>query len=210
MCAQSLIDSDDFPKSLGLNEQQIKRCELLFSDHIQALTEFVHTLRGQKGEDYSIPYFDPYDGGRLAQVLFLLEAAGPKAVKSGFISRSNPDETAKNFYLLNYEAGIKRELSVLWNIVPWYIGTGQKIRPANKHDIAEGCESLGDLIKLLSNLKVIVLVGKKSQSSRQHIQRLVPTIEIVEMPHPSPMFVNRHPNNRKEILAILKQLKLCL
>ena len=40
-----------------------------------------------------IPHFDPLDGGSNAQVLFLMEAPGPKASASGFVSRNNPDET---------------------------------------------------------------------------------------------------------------------
>ena len=40
-----------------------------------------------------------------AAILYLLEAPGRRAIESGFVSRDNPDETAKNFFLLNIEAG---------------------------------------------------------------------------------------------------------
>jgi len=89
------------PKSLGDAEQRRARTALLSEPHIQPLTEFVERMRFTKGPDYGIPYFDPLDGGVDAKALFLLEAPGPKAIRSGFISRNNPDETAKNFYLLN-------------------------------------------------------------------------------------------------------------
>jgi hypothetical protein len=62
------------------------------------------------GPDHAIPYFDPLDGGVGASVLFLLEAPGPRAVASGFISRDNPDETAKNFHEFNAAAGLARRL----------------------------------------------------------------------------------------------------
>jgi hypothetical protein len=200
----------DSPKSLKSDEQRKLRQNMLNESHVKKLTEFVDLLRIQKGSGYLIPYFDPYDGGNQAEVLFLLEAAGPKAITTGFISRSNPDETAKNFYLLNQEAGVERALSIIWNIVPWYIGSGQKIRPANKRDVLEGCQSLGALIQMLSNLKVIVLVGRKAQSARKFIENLKPNIPIVDMPHTSPMFVNQKPNNRSKILIALKDVKLYL
>jgi len=53
-------------------------------------------------------------------------------MSSGFISRDNPDPSARNFRALLAGAGIPREKTVLWNIVPWYIGSGVKIRPATK------------------------------------------------------------------------------
>jgi hypothetical protein len=59
-----------------------------------------------------IPYFDPWDGGTAAEALYLLEAPGAKAVLSGFISRNNPDETVKNFFQLNQQAGIPRKRTV--------------------------------------------------------------------------------------------------
>lgn len=86
------------------------------------------------GPQASIPDFDPWDGGVHAQVLFLLEAPGSKAVDSGFVSRNNPDETAKNFFELNRDAGIPRELTVIWNVVPWYIGDGARIRAAKSQE----------------------------------------------------------------------------
>lgn len=101
------------------------------------------------GPDYSIPYFDPLDGGTLATLLYLLEAPGPRAVASGFVSRDNPDETAKSFLLLNQEAGIDRRRTVVWNIVPWYLGDGGRIRAAEVGDTTAGAGSLERLFGLL-------------------------------------------------------------
>jgi uracil-DNA glycosylase len=96
----------DVPKLLGVEAARAERRALLWLDHVAPLTAFVETLRTEVGEEFQIPDFDPWDGGVKAEILFLLEAPGPKAVRSGFISRNNPDETAKNFFLLNQEAGI--------------------------------------------------------------------------------------------------------
>ncbi len=96
----------DRPKSLGDPDERLARSALLRLPHVAALTDFVNRLRQAMGPQYGIPYFDPLDGGISAKILYLLEAPGPRAVDAGFISRNNPDETAKNFYLLNEEAGI--------------------------------------------------------------------------------------------------------
>ena len=121
---------DDKAQSLGSLEARAARQAELGDPHIAPLTAFVDRLRAEMGSDYQIPYFDPWDGGTAAEVLFLLEAPGAKAVASGFISRNNPDETAKNFFQLNRESGISRKRTITWNIVPWYLGSGSRIRPA--------------------------------------------------------------------------------
>ncbi len=158
------------------------------------------------GSTASIPYFDPWDGGINAEVLFLLEAPGPKAVEAGFISRNNPDETAKNFFLLNQEAGIARARTVTWNVVPWYIGSGTRIRPANRTDIKQGSTPLADLLALLPALRAVVLVGQKAGMARRVIGDLLPGVRVFDTPHPSPLFVNNKPENRIRLLAALKDV----
>jgi hypothetical protein len=91
----------DQPKLLANVEARNVRHSELQEPQIAPLTAFVDKLRVKMGSDYQIPYFDPWDGGTAAEVLFLLEAPGAKAVLSGFVSRNNPDETAKNFFELN-------------------------------------------------------------------------------------------------------------
>src|SRR5207249_10123721 len=136
---------------------------------------------------YQIPYFDPWDGGTAAEVLYLLEAPGAKAVLSGFISRNNPDETAKNFFQLNEQARIPRNRTITWNIVPWYLGSGSRIRPANSRDIEDGLRSLNSLLNLLRKVRGIVLIGEKAQRASIHIAELRPKIRLFKSSHPSPL-----------------------
>src|SRR5712672_3162541 len=98
----------DAPKLLANPLANTERLARLHDAHIAPLTAFVENLRAELGTAYQIPYFDPWDGGTSARILYLLEAPGSKAVRSGFISRNNPDETAKNFHKLNAEAGVRR------------------------------------------------------------------------------------------------------
>lgn len=134
------------------------------------------------------------------------QAPGPKAVNAGFISRNNPDETAKNFFMLNKEAGIARERTVIWNVVPWYIGSGTRIRPANRTDITQGSTPLAELLPMLPALRAVVLVGQKAGTARRVIGDLLPNVRVFDTPHPSPLFVNNKPENRGRLLAALKEV----
>jgi len=158
------------------------------------------------GPSFEVPYFDPADGGVNAGCLFLLEAPGAKAIKSGFVSRNNADETAKNFFLLNREAGTDRKRTIVWNIVPWYVGSGTKIRPVNVVDVAVAAPALTALLLLLPHLHTIVLVGRKTASSRSAVSALTPHATLYAIPHPSPMFVNRSPANRSALLSALHKV----
>lgn len=193
----------DQPKLLGQSEALAERLEEIEQSHIAPLTAFVRRLRASVGSEASIPFFDPWDGGIDAEVLFLLEAPGPKARNSGFISRNNPDETAKNFFELLSRAGIPRKSSVLWNIVPWYIGTGTKIRAARSSDISSGIRSLDELLNLLPRLRGVVLVGRKAQRAGKVIRGSRPDLFVEMCPHPSPMFINRRAENRGMLLSRL-------
>jgi len=192
----------DRPKLLGDTTAIHDRLDELQAPHIAPLTAFVEDLRLEVGTEAKIPYFDPWDGGVDATVLFLLEAPGPKAVRSGFVSRNNPDESAKNFHELSAEAGIDRKKTVIWNIVPWYIGDGKKIRPASAEDLADGLKNLPRLMALLQKLRKVVLVGRKAEKAAAPYLRCRYT--VFTCPHPSPLFVNNAPANRGKILAALK------
>ena len=163
---------------------------------MQPLTRFVDELRQHKGQGYEIPYFDPHDGGIYAKALFLLEAPGGKAKGSGFVSRDNPDETAKNIWTMSRETGIDRRDCIIWNACPWYVGTPSKIRAVRASEVMEAAEALRWLLGRLDQLKCVALVGRKAQLARATVETMRPDVCIVEMPHPSPMFVNRAPGNR--------------
>lgn len=193
----------DCPKSLKDKAERLARRQLLNQEHAAPLTRFVEEISRQHPEK-SVPYFDPLDGGTRAQCLFVLEAPGSNAVESGFISRNNNDETAKNFFEINVEVGIPREKTITWNIVPWYIGTGEKIRPATTDDIDAGLPYLHSLIDLLPNLQIVVLIGKKAQRVKEELKSRYANIRIFECYHPSPLVLNTNPRNRQKILEALK------
>jgi len=200
---------EDRPKSLKHMSEIKARKQLLHQVHVKPLTDFVHEIKSEQlGRD--VPYFDPLDGGIRAQCLFVLESPGRMTKNksgSGFISRNNNDETAKNFFEVNVAAGIPRKKTITWNIVPWDISDdGKKKAPASS-DIETGLEYLNRLIDRLPDLRVIVLVGKKAQEVEGELSATHVDIRIDHCPHPSPLNVNTNPQNRQKIIDVLKQVR---
>jgi hypothetical protein len=174
---------EDRPKLLRDPAARVARAAQLSEPHVAPLTAFVSALRAETGPEAALPDFDPWDGGINAELFYLLEAPGPKAVLSGFISRNNPDESAKNFFELNAAAGIARRRTVTWNIVPWYIGTGARIRAATRTDIQAGIPSLVRLLAFLPRLRAVVLVGKKAARAENVVSTLRPDLRLFWSPH---------------------------
>jgi Uracil DNA glycosylase superfamily len=202
---RTLVSStfSDIPKLLQDPAACDARRLQLREPHIAPLVDFVQRLRKDVPNGI-IPDFDPWDGGIEAELLYLLEAPGPKAGLSGFISRNNPDETAKNFFELNVEAGIPRKFTVCWNAVPWYIGSGKKIRAATPTDVRDGLRPLLELLSLLPRLRAVVFLGRKAEFTAAHLRRKRPDLKYFRCPHPSPMYCNRAPENRQNILNVLR------
>lgn len=152
-----------------------------------------------------VPDFDPMNGNEQAKYLFLLEAPGPKAVQSGYISLDNPDPTARNFREQLKAAGITREEIAIWNIVPWYIGneTGKSIRAANRADVHAGIEYLSPLVSAMQKLQCIFLVGGAARQAHLFLSQIT-TARIVSCHHPSARGLNTNPKAEQENIAIFR------
>src|SRR5205823_11177423 len=137
----------------------------LREQHIAPLTVFVEALRAQVGPRFKHSQFRSMGWRYRCRYSILTRSYRPKAVLSGFVSRNNPDETAKNFFQLNAEAKIPRKRTVTWNVVPWYIGNSKGIRAAKRTDLEQGAHLLPKLLSLLPKLRTVVFVGRKSENA---------------------------------------------
>jgi uracil-DNA glycosylase len=198
------MDADE-PKTLGRAEVRGARLQRVWDAHVAPLNRLVEEIRKERGSGFAVPYFDPADGGVQAECLYVMEAPGARAVRTGFVSRNNPDETARNVCVLSAEAGLPRALTAIWNIVPWYIGDESSIRAATGVDIVGGWPYLQRVLELLPRMKVAVLLGRKAQRITRRLTIERPEIMIVASPHPSPLVVNRRPENRAVILNKLRE-----
>lgn len=136
---------------------------MLVLPHIEPLARFAADLRVRY--NIEVPDFDPLDGGVRARILFLKEKPGPMTsasrsgrVGSGFISRDNDDPTAEATFRFMEQAGIRREDTLMWNVVPGWNGT----RKITRQELKEGVAEVRNLISLLPDIEVVVLVGKKA------------------------------------------------
>jgi uracil-DNA glycosylase len=193
----------DGPKLLADAQAVADRRAQLYELHVAPLANFVAKLRKACPADAGVPDFDPWDGGTRARCLFLFEAPGARAVGSGFISRDNPDPTAKNFWFLNREAGLPRELTVTWNVVPWYLGAEGRIRAARSEDVLQARPYLEELLLQLPQLQAIVLLGRAAQTTAPDLAALRPSSRVFCCPHPSARSLNARPHLRQEILDCL-------
>lgn len=171
------------------------------------LNEFVEKIRLERGLSIEVPHFDPSNGNENARFLFLLEAPGPRAIKTGYISFDNPDETAKNLKRQLASANISRDEIAIWNLIPWYLGNSQqtKISPATSQDVKDSTKYLLELLGLLKNLECIVLVGAVARKS--HIFLSYHTkVRILSCHHPSPRVLNFSPECDQENILVFKTL----
>jgi uracil-DNA glycosylase len=192
--------SEDAPYLLKEEAERERRVQMLTLPHIQPLADYFASVAERQGEGYQMPYFDPCDGGIHARVLFLLEAPGPKAVGSGFVSRNNPDPTARNLWHLLQDVEIPRYETLIWNIVPWYVGEKGHIRPVNTDDIQQARPYLRELLGLLPRLQLIVLVGKKAQSAALYLDAIT-TIPLRQTHHMSAQVFNISPEKKRQTQA---------
>ncbi len=201
----------DLPGSLRDAVQQANRRQLLYDDYLLPLTRFAALVRADSGQR-NLPDFDPLDGGIFAECLFVLEAPGPQALKTGFVSRNNPSQTSSNLWRLTRAASIERKLTAVWNMVPWFIGKPNGLlRSATAADVISGLHYLRQLIALLPRLRVVALVGRAAGRSRVSLQHEFPRLQFFELPHPSPQWVNRAPEkNRAAILSGLLEVRRAL
>jgi Uracil DNA glycosylase superfamily len=203
-----ILSRTDSPRTNREPEEIARKLALLEAPHIAPLTGYVRSLRASRGGDESIPWFDPTDAGVDAPILVLLEPPGRRATAkqgSGFISADNDDPTAANAWRLYREAGINRRADVVvWNVIPWYIGTDRAVRGWTNTDLDEARDALGSLISLLPRLGVVVLQGRAAQQAWDLLGIEMP---VIRAPHPSPRSLNTRPQAWEEILNALRAAK---
>ena len=174
------------PRSLRDPEAREARCALLKAPHIHPLTQYVATLRAESACEF--PDFDPLDGGVEARLLFLFEKPGPMTSASrtgregsGFVSRDNDDPTAEAIFRFMHEAGVPRRETVLWNLIPGWNGTRKIIA----REVSEGAQEVLRLVRLLPNLRTVVLVGGRARSARPLLAD--GAFKLFASDHPSPI-----------------------
>lgn len=176
-------------------EVRERRRAMLDEAHIAPLTSYVHKLRACGGA-VEVPYFDPLDGGVNARILFLFEKPGPltgEGAGSGFISRNNDDRSAEATFYFMRQAGIPRQLTVTWNVIPCWNGT----RKITGSELREGIRYVKDLVSILPKLRVAVPVGTRAGQAGDLLRDV--GLAVFASAHPSPLVRASDPDKWKAI-----------
>ena len=174
---------------------EVPRLDRLHERHMRPLTELI---RGWETSERKFPNVDPNDGGVNAKVLFLQHTPDRRAVGSGFVSRDNPDPTARNAGKALDHAGFSRIDYVRWNVVPYYISTKDKDGKASDRQVREAAPYTQAFIDSLPNLRVVVFCGRKAQKAIPHLKLPNGVVALCTF-HRGGQAFNR-PHLRKDIL----------
>ena len=163
----------------------------LHDAHISAITDLVDELcligRG------FIPYVAPLYGGVNAEVLLVFQDPGPKTQSdggSGMLCAENDDPTAELFSNCLDAAGLDVARTITWNAYPWYIN---KSPTASQLDA--GIMPLRRLLKLLPDVSVVMLMGRRAEDSWARFRKRYPTASgsyaVIPSLHPSGRGITR-------------------
>ena len=144
--------------------------------------------------DAVVPGADPDGGGIHARVLLLLETPSRAGgFTTGLISIDNDDTAAANLWRGLAAVGLDRRIVLVWNAVPWYVGSADKIRSPTPAEITAGLAWLRRLLDLLPDLRVVACFGRAAARAVQPLrpELTVRGLTLLEAPHPSQRVYNR-------------------
>ena len=202
------------PYSLKDSTTRELRAAALALPHMVALKHYVECLRAELRSDLipnpDLPDFDPCDGGVHARCLFLLESPGRQARSTGFVSMNNPDPTAANWLSILREATVPRDVTALWNAVPWYVGDTQRLGRITAAHVKRASNLIPGLIHNFPQLQAVVFVGRNSARLMPAVSEARPDLKLLRCPHPSQQNLNCRPEARSQMLTTLKDLQALL
>lgn len=141
-----------------------------------------------------VPTADPDGGGVRARVLILLETPSRAGgYHTGIVSIDNDDSAAANLWRAFSATALDRRQVLVWNAVPWYVGSASRIRPPRPVEVRAGRFWLLRLIDRLPELLVVIAMGRAAGAAvaPQRSELEARGLTILETPHPSQRAYNR-------------------
>lgn len=167
-----------------------------YTGTVGPLNRWVDELRRATGEQ--VPYFDPAAARDGAHVLVLLQDPSAEAgTGSGFVSRHNNDPTARNLSVAAERAGLSYDVSLVWNVVPWWVADPAKRSPSGPRrtlasEAVRARPHLAHLFRLLDPApRAVVVAGRHAARAWANLvgdglPEPVRAAAVVHCPHPSP------------------------
>lgn len=165
-----------------MNDPEFKNAQELelWAEHVAPLNSLVQDLRSTAPENAgSVPFFAPLNGGTDATILCLAASPDPaNRAETGEDVLSSEDDhpAAEALSVLLEESGIDPREVVLSNAYPWYRPEGATGRLTGA-EMNAGIEPMGKLLRLVPNVRAVILMGKGPEEfwaklSRKHPQAL--------------------------------------
>jgi uracil-DNA glycosylase len=164
-------------------------------------------IKGLRVRGLTVPNIDPNDGGLNARALFLLETPGPMGVKFGFVSRDNPSPASRNMVSAFESAGLLRNQTLLWNVVPYYISTVDKNGNATNAQVLAAVPDTQAFIDGLPRLRVVVFCGRKAQRAMEHLRLPLGVVSLCTF-HPGSQSYYHHREEIHETFRAVSRLLL--
>ena len=167
--------------------------------HLTAINELVRQIAAATGS--VVPTADPDGGGVRARVLILLETPSRAGgYRTAIVSIDNDDSAAANLWRALAATGLDRQRVLVWNAVPWYVGTPDKIRAPRPAEIRAGRIWLLRLVDRLPELSVIICLGRAAAAAISPVRSELEArgLVIMEAPHPSQRAYNRSSGATRE------------
>jgi uracil-DNA glycosylase len=167
--------------------------------HVAPVNRLAARIAG--ATDSVVPSADPDGGGIDARVLLLLETPSRAGgYTTGLISVDNDDTAAANLWRGLDAVGLDRRLVLVWNAVPWYVGSADKIRSPTPGEITAGQAWLRELLDLLPGLRVVACFGRAAARAVLPLrpELVARGLTLLEAPHPSQRVYNRPGGQARE------------
>lgn len=153
--------------------------------HVAPLNELIVRL-GQTRGGVRLPLAAPWHGGIHAPALIVLNDAGEPRDETTFLCIRNPDRAADRQRHLMTEFGIDPADFCHWNGYPW--PRNDPKRDLTPEQSVEGGRALLEVMGLMTDLKMLLLLGKKAQEAADavlpQIQSAFPGLSLVRSLHP--------------------------
>ena len=157
----------------------------LHAAHVAPLNELIVRLGDAKG-GVRLPLAAPWHGGIHAPALIVLNDAGEPRDETTFMCIRNPDRAADRQRHLMTEFGIHPTDFCQWNGYPW--PRSDPKRDLTPEQSAEGGRALLEVMGLMTDLEMLLLLGKKAQDAADavlpQIHSTFPELHIVRSLHP--------------------------
>ncbi|MFL4472462.1 hypothetical protein ACIPVK_00480 [Paeniglutamicibacter sp. MACA_103] len=196
------------PRKMTDPDFRIQQESGLWAEHVAPLNSLVQDLHAVSPEGAGpLPFHAPLHGGTDATILCLMPAPdAANRVEEGedILSTEDDDAAAEALATLLEESGIDAKEVVLWHAHPWYRAEGASGRLTGA-ELNAGVEPMGKLLRLVPNLRAVILMGKGPEEFWAKVAKKDPqaVIRITAIPSfsPAPLSLSGTTAQRAERIA---------